>query len=276
MRRHTLLGGLATLGLLLAVGSGAAEPEGTRVVARVNQVDITYADLKLRVEVMEQERGPMPTERYGDILRALVREEILAQAVDRDGLEKEPAMRRRVELARRQVLIEELLRRRVAARSQLSDEELRKAYEENKPLFTTEGVAVSHILVKTEAEAQEIRKALDQGKPFAEIAKAASLDAGSAESGGDLGVVSQGQTEPEFETAAFALKAGELSAPVKTQYGYHILKGGAHSTTLQPFEEAKPKLQEMLGRQRQRDALIATMAELEKQSQVELFEDRLK
>jgi parvulin-like peptidyl-prolyl isomerase len=276
MRRHTVLGGLAALGLLLAVGSGAAEPEGARVVARVNEADITYADLKLRVEVMEQERGPMSTDRYGDILRALVREEILAQAADREGLEKEPTMRRRVELARRQVLIEELLRRRVAAKSQLSDEELRKAYEENKPLFTTEGVAVSHILVKTEAEAQEIRKVLVEGKPFAEIAKAASLDAGSAESGGDLGVVSQGQTEPEFETAAFALKAGELSEPVKTQYGYHILKGGVHSTTLQPFEEAKPKLQEMLGRQRQRDALMATMTELEKQSRVEIFEDRLK
>lgn len=265
---------LAIVGVLAGM-AWAGEPEGTRVLARVNGADITYADLKVRVEMMETDRGPVPAARYKEILRALVREEILAQAAVAAGMDKEPSLVRRMEVAKRQVIIEELLRRRVAARTQIGDEELRKVYEDNRDAFTAEGVQVSHILVKTEAEAEAVKQELGQGKSFAELAKAKSQDTGSADSGGDLGMVSRGQTEPEFEEAAFALKDGEISQVVKTQYGYHVLKGGARSKNVQSFDEVKARLAEMLGRQKQRDALVGTMADLEKESKVELFEDRL-
>jgi peptidyl-prolyl cis-trans isomerase C len=88
--------------------------------------------------------------------------------------------------------------------------------------------------------------------------------------------VGRGQTEPEFEAAAFALKEGELSGIVKTQYGYHILKGGPHAATVQPFEEVKDKLREMLGKQKQRDALMVTMREFEQKATTHYFEDRLR
>jgi peptidyl-prolyl cis-trans isomerase C len=269
--------GLLSLALvaLCAAGAWAGQPEAGRVVARVNAVNITYADLKLRVEMLEQDRGPVSPTRYKEILRALVREEILAQAAVTDGLEKEPPLQQRIEVAKRQVLIEELLRRRVAARSQVAEGEMKKVYEDNKEAFSAEGVTVSHILVKTEAEAEAVKKELEEGKSFAEVAKVKSQDAGSAENGGDLGVVSRGQTEPEFEEAAFALKNGEVSGIVKTQYGYHILKGGTHSKTVQSYDEVKPRLAEMLGKQKQRDALMGIMADLEQQSKVELFEERL-
>ena len=259
-----------------AAAAADAAADGSRVVATVNQVDVTYDDFKVRLQLLEQDRGPVPPERYAEILRALVREEILYQAALAQHLDEDASVKQRAEVARRQVIVEELLRRKVEAASQVTDEDARKAYEQNQALFSAETVAVSHILVKTESDAEAVQAELKTGKAFAEVAKEKSQDQGSAEKGGDLGMVGRGQTDPEFEAAAFALKEGELSGIVKTQYGYHILKGGPHATTVQPFEEVKDKLREMLGKQRQRDALMLTMKELEEKATTEVFEDRLR
>lgn len=280
MRGWTRTGMCLLVLILWASAAEAAAPEGQadgrRVVARVNQVELTYDDFKARLQMLEQERGPIPPERYGEILRALIREEILYQVGIAQRLDEEAAIKQRLEIARRQVIVEELLRRKVEAASRVTDEEARKAYEENQPLFSTETVGVSHIMVKTENEAEAVQAEIKAGKPFAEIAKEKSQDTGSAEKGGDLGMVGRGQTEPEFEAAAFALQEGEISATVKTQYGYHVLKGGPHATTVQPFEEVKDKLREMLGKQKQRAALMLTMTEFERGASTELFEDRLR
>ena len=274
-----MLIGLLALGLW-AASADAAAADGAggspRVVAKVNQVDVTYDDFKIRLQLLEQERGPVPPERYGEILRALVREEVLYQAAVAQHLDEEAIVKQRAEVARRQVIIEELLRRKVEASSQVSDEEARKAYEQNQSLFSSETVGVSHIMVKTESDAEAVQGELRAGKTFADVAKEKSQDQGSAEKGGDLGTVGRGQTEPEFEAAAFALKEGELSGIVKTQYGYHILKGGPHATTVQPFEEVKDKLRDMLAKQKQRDALMLTMKEFEQNATTQFFEDRLR
>ena len=274
-----MLIGLLALGLW-AASTDAAAADGAggspRVVAKVNQVDVTYDDFRIRLQLLEQERGPVPPERYGEILRALVREEVLYQAAVAQHLDEEAIVKQRAEVARRQVIIEELLRRKVEASAQVSDEEARKAYEQNQSLFSSETVGVSHIMVKTESDAEAVQGELRAGKTFADVAKEKSQDQGSAEKGGDLGTVGRGQTEPEFEAAAFALKEGELSGIVKTQYGYHILKGGPHATTVQPFEEVKDKLRDMLAKQKQRDALMLTMKEFEQNATTQFFEDRLR
>lgn len=275
--KRVTVGTIALLAWALTAEAAPAErTDGGRVVARVNQVDLTYDDFAVRLRLVEKERGPVSPERYGEILRSLVREEILYQAATAQQLEADAEVKQRIAVARRQVIIEELLRRKVDAAGVVTDDEVRKAYEENKPLFSTETVGVSHIMVKTEGEAEALRVDLLAGKSFAELAKQKSQDQGSAEKGGDLGMLSRGQTEPEFEAAAFALKEGEISGVVKTQYGHHILKGGPHATTVQPFDEVKEKIREMLAKQKQRDVLMLTMAEFEKQATMELFEDRLR
>ena len=254
----------------------AGEPDVDRVVARVNQAEITYGTFKIRLEEIQQERGPIPAERQGELLKALVREEVLFQEATAGQLELDAAVKARVEVARRQVLVQELLRRQVKKLGQVTDEDVRKMYDENKPLFTAETVGASHIMVNTETEAEAIRKELADGKDFAELAKAKSQDTGSADNGGDLGMLSQGQAVPEFEAAAFALKEGELSPVVKTQYGFHIIKGGAHKQVTQPFEEVKGRLRETLEQQRQLDGVLAYIGDLEHHAKIELFEDRLK
>ncbi len=271
-------------GLLLVAAAGASawaadapapEPESSLVLARVNGVAITYGDLKLRVEMLGQASDSLPLERRRELLRALVREEILAQEADKVKLSEEPAIKERLEELRRQVVIEELLKRNVASRVQIGDADLHRAYDENTEMFTIEEVGASHIMVKTQAEAEAIRLELLAGKDFAELARATSQDTGSAAKGGDLGMLGRGQTAPEFEEAAFALKEGEISQVVKTEFGYHIIKGGKHTRVTRPFEEVKDQLRQMLMQRKQREALLAYMGELEKAAKTEIYEDRL-
>ena len=280
MRRWAIVSVGVLGGILWALSVGAAAPEGQedakRVVAKVNMVELTYDDFSQRIKMLESERGPVAPDRYAEILRAMVREEILYQAAIGQGLDMKEDVKKRLEISRRQVLIEELLREKVTPASQVTEEEVKTAYEENKSQLTTEAVKVSHIMVKTEAEAEVIQTELKAGKSFEELAKTKSQDAGSAEKGGDLGMLSRGQTEPEFETAAFALQDGEVSGVVKTQYGYHIIKVFAHETTLQPYDEVKGRLREMLEKKKQRDVLMKTMAEYEQGAKTEVYEDRLR
>ena len=280
MRRWAVVG-IGVLGAILwALSVGAAVPEGEggakRVVATVNTTELTYDDFMQRIKMLELERGPVAPDRYVEILRAMIREEILYQAAVGQQLDAKEEVKKRLEISRRQVLIEELLRQKVTPASQVTEEEVKRAYEDNKIQLTTEAVKVSHIMVKTESEAETIQAELKAGKSFEDLAKAKSQDAGSAEKGGELGMLSRGQTEPEFETAAFALKDGEVSGVVKTQYGYHIIKVLSHETTLQPYDEVKNRLREMLEKQKQRDVLMKTMAEYEQGAKTEIYEDRLR
>lgn len=281
MRRQVLM---ATIFLVAAASGLSAAAEGPasgdadakRVVARVNQVEITYGEFKQRLETLQQQRGPIPPEQYKDVMRGMIQEEILLQDAGAEGLDQDAAVKAKLEQARRQVLIEELLRRTVLAHAQVTDEEARKMYEDNKRLFSTETVRISHIMVKTETQAETLLKELQAGKDFAELAKAKSQDVGSAEKGGDLGELRHGQAVQEFEDEAFRLKEGELSPVIKTQYGYHILKGGVHATVVEPFDEVKGQIRKTLLQQKQQEAFAAFLADLEKKAKTDLFDDQLK
>jgi EpsD family peptidyl-prolyl cis-trans isomerase len=251
-------------------------PEASQAVARVNQVEITYGQFKSRLEEIERQQGPVPREKWPDVLRGLVQMEVLFQGAIADGLDKDAAVKARLEQARREVLIQALIQRKVITQVRVTDEEVRKRYEESKPLFSAETVTTSHIMVKTEAEAEAILKELQAGRDFAELAKSKSQDTGSAEKGGDLGAIRRGQTVPEFEEAAFRLKDGEVSPVIKSEYGYHVLKGGPHSTVTQPFDEVKERIRQMLLQEKQRETFMALLADLEKRAAPEVFEDRVR
>ncbi|MBZ5200082.1 peptidylprolyl isomerase [Planomicrobium chinense] len=107
----------------------------------------------------------------------------------------------------------------------ITDEEVKSYFEENKEsLAQPEQVEASHILVETKEKADEVAAKLDNGEDFAELAKEYSTDTATAESGGDLGAFGTGEMAPEFEEAAFAMKTDEISEPVETEYGFHIIK----------------------------------------------------
>ena len=131
---------------------------------------------------------------------------------------------------------------------EITDDEIKTYFEDNKASFDTpEQVEASHILVEDEKTAKEVKKKIDEGGDFAELAKEYSTDTQTAENGGELGYFSTGQMVEAFDKAAFAMKVDEISDPVKTDYGYHIIKvTGKKEAKEATLEDSKAKIKEDL------------------------------
>ncbi|CAI8768842.1 MULTISPECIES: peptidylprolyl isomerase PrsA [Bacillus] len=139
-----------------------------------------------------------------------------------------------------------------AIESSITDKELKENYKPE--------IKASHILVKDEATAKKVKEELGQGKSFEELAKQYSEDKGSAEKGGDLGYFGPGKMVKEFTDAAYKLKKDEVSEPVKSQFGYHIIKV-TDIKEQKPFEEEKANIKKDLVEKKKQDPQF--MAELQ-------------
>lgn len=157
----------------------------------------------------------------------------------------------------RSQLIAEKVFENVTKDATVTDAEVQKYYDDNKAQFTTpESRDVAHILVDTKKQAEDIYQQLQNGADFAALAKKYSTDTASAKDGGKL-TDERGSFVPEFEQVAFALKTGEIGRPVKSQYGWHVIKALADTKpkTTTPFAEAKATIKEQL-LQEQRNKLM--------------------
>jgi parvulin-like peptidyl-prolyl isomerase len=154
-------------------------------------------------------------------------------------------------------LVSEKLYRKVTEDVKVSDKEIREQYDSNKSQYVQpESREVRHILVQKKALADQLEAQLKAGASFAALAKKYSKDPGSASNGGKL-TVTKGQTVPAFDKTAFALKKGETSQPVKTQYGYHIIQAlsAVKASTKTPLSKVKSSIKGQLEDQKKRDAL---------------------
>lgn len=123
---------------------------------------------------------------------------------------------------------------------EITDETAKTFYDENSQLFNPEEIKASHILLDEEDEARDIIKKLEEGEDFAELAKQYSTEPIAKETGGDLGYFSKdANLVPEFKEAAFALEVGQISEPVKTDFGYHVIKVEDIKREHKEFEEVK-------------------------------------
>ena len=155
----------------------------------------------------------------------------------------------------------------------ITDAEVKKFYDENPEYFAVpEQMNASHILVKTEEEAKEILKMLKEGKDFGMLAQEKSTDPSAKQNNGNLGFFGKGQMVPEFEAAALALKEGAISEPVKTQFGYHIIKlhKKEQAKTLS-FEEAKADIKKGLQDEKAKEELEVYVKGLVAKAKVEKF-----
>ncbi len=205
-----------------------------KILARVGGLTVTEAELI----GMMQALGPR-AEQYAspEGRRALV-EELVAQKLflldaQKNLYEAEAPFREQLKRAKENLLTEYAIRKAIE-RVDVKEEEVRAFYDENLDKFSQgETVNASHILVESEEKATEIAEAIKAGNITFEEAAAAHSSCPSKEAGGNLGEFGRGQMVPEFEEAAFSLAVGEVSAPVKTQFGYHVIRLNAKN-------EAKP------------------------------------
>ncbi|PAE34985.1 peptidylprolyl isomerase [Bacillus sp. 7884-1] len=140
------------------------------------------------------------------------------------------------------------MRKLIEPQIKITDEELKTYFDENKDsLGEAEQVKASHILIEDESTAKEIKQKLADGADFAELAKEYSTDEGSKENGGELGFFPRGTMVTEFEDVAFSLPINEISEPVKSDYGYHIIKVEEKKEAKEAnFDESKAAIKETL------------------------------
>ncbi|TJZ69030.1 peptidylprolyl isomerase [Chitiniphilus eburneus] len=232
--------------LAVAVTLALSTAGAFAAVATVNGVAIpdNRADFFVK-QVTERGQKDTP-ELRSRVKEELVRNEVLTQEAVRKGLDKNADVQTRVDLARQQVLVGALVNEYVKA-NPVSEAELKKEYDRIKANISGKEYKARHILVKDEAEAKAIIADLKKGKKFEDIAKAKSMDKGSAQNGGDLGWSNPNAFVPEFANALKGLQKGKLSDPVKTQFGYHIIKLDDVRDAKGPsYEEVKPELQREL------------------------------
>ncbi|HMK70372.1 MAG TPA: peptidylprolyl isomerase [Xanthobacteraceae bacterium] len=217
------LGALTIAALLFVSVAAPRAQDSDPLVARANGVDIRESDLAYAEEEIGSNIATMPPAQKRDYLISYLADVVvLSQAAEQQKLGDRPDVKRRLVFDYNRLLMEALLQD--AGRAALSDEAEHKVYEEAvKQMANEEEVHARHILVATEDEAKAIVAELKKGADFAKLAKEKSKDPGAAE-GGDLGYFTKDQMVPEFAEVAFKLDKGQISDPVKTQFGWHVIK----------------------------------------------------
>ena len=239
------------------------------VIARVNGVDIKQSDLALAEEdVGADMQAASPEAKREHLISYLADIIMVTQAADKKNLADNPDFKRRLAFLRSKLLMGYELQEE--AKTALTDEALKQTYDEAvKSMSGQEEVRARHILVEGEDEAKAILEQLKGGADFAKLAKEKSKDPGAAE-GGDLGYFTKDQMVPEFADIAFKMYPGQLSNPVKTQFGWHVIKVEDKRIKQPPeFEKVKDQIEAYLARKAQSDFI----AKLRQSAKVERFDN---
>ena len=258
---------------------GGKDSSGSGYVAKVGSSVITEEDVKKELGTLPPHiqrifTGPEGTEKFVD---ELVKKEILYQEAKKKGLEGNQDYKKKVEDFKKYTLISLLLEKEIEDKAKVTEKDVKDYYEAHKEnLATSSQIRASHILLKTEEEAKKVKEQLGKGGDFARIAKEKSLDTGSAKNGGDLGFFSRGQMVPEFERAAFSLNVGEVSSPVKTQFGYHIIKvTDKKQEPVAEFEKMKDPLTQKVTAEKQKEVFDSYLNSLKKTYSIEIRKEAI-
>ncbi len=223
------------------------------VLAKVNGQEIRQSD----VTIAEEELGPSlaqmdPSTRKDNVLSFLIDMKIVAKAAEDKKVADREEFKSKLAFARNRLLMDSLLG--TEGKEALTDANMKKVYEDAaKQISGEQEVHARHILVESEDEAKKIAEELKKGANFAELAKKSSKDPGAAD-GGDLGFFTKDQMVPEFSKVAFELEPGKISDPVKSQFGWHIIKVEEKRNRQAPsFDQVKPQIEQYVVRKAQAD-----------------------
>lgn len=259
---------VASVGAALAQGAApapaaapAAAAASDPVVATVNGTPIRASEVAIAAEdigagLPPQLQGPQRDE-Y--ILSFLTDMTLIAKAAEALKLDQSPDFQQRLAYLRTKALMETMMTQE--AKKAVTDELKRKTYEEFvKSAPAEQEVHARHILVEDEAKAKEIAKKARAGEDFSKLAKENSKD--SAEDGGDLGYFTKEQMVPEFAEAAFKLEKGQVSDPVKTQFGWHVIKvEDKRQKPVPTYEQVQDQVEQYLVRKAQAEMVTKLRAD---------------
>ncbi|MBI1206062.1 MAG: peptidylprolyl isomerase [Azospirillum sp.] len=267
----------AALGFSLAPAAWAAEPapaavksEEDPVVARVDGGEIRRSEVMQTVANLPAQVRDMPVQMlFGAVVDQLINAKLIAAAGYKENLAETPEVKERMKRAEQRAVQEVYLTRAMAGK--ITPEALEQRYQhwltENPP---QDEVHAAHILVASEAEAKALIKEIKAGGDFAKLAKEKSTDTAAAAQGGDLGFFTRDAMVPAFADAAFAMKPGQISeSPVKTQFGWHVIKVvDRHQGTAQAFDAVKGELENDLSQ----EIVSGVIEELRAAAKIERFE----
>lgn len=215
-----------TLALAGAAFGGASLPSFAedKVVATINGKPVTDADLAIAEGEIGSDMGSLPVlQKRMSLLEFLIDNQLFAEAAEGEKLAQGADFDQRLQYLKRKALRELYFDKVI--KSQVSEADARKIYDDQvKLLKPEEEVSARHILVETEDKAKDLKKKIADGGDFIALAKDNSKDPGSKDDGGNLGYFGHGQMVQEFEEVVFKLDKGAVSEPVKTQFGWHLIK----------------------------------------------------
>lgn len=203
------------------------------------------------------------------VVDELINQEVLYLEALEKGLDKEEAFVTELEKVK-EGLVKQYALNNLLINISASEDEILNFYNENKEKFQKpESVVASHILIDTEDKANDIIKEINEGLAFEDAAQKYS-SCPSKEQGGNLGEFTKGQMVPEFEEAAFSMELNTISDPVKTQFGYHIIKlMSKNEEALSTFDEVKDQLNQQVLGMKQQEAYLNKTNELKQKYEVE-------
>ena len=253
-----------------------------KVVLTVGDEKITAAEFDLLIDSLPPQAQAQFRNQKRTFADSLVRLKVLYQEAHKQKMDENPKIQRQVELQKENIVASALMQEMIA-NAQVDDATARQYFDQHKSDYET--AHARHILIRIKgsplpvqpgkkdltdeealAKVQELRKRLLAGEDFAALAKAESDDVRSGANGGDLGPEKHNQTVPPFDQAIFSLPIGQISEPVKTQFGYHIIK--VEQREVKTFDEVKPEIEKRLRPELARSAV----ENLEKKTTVVLDE----
>lgn len=288
--------GLLVLGFLL-VGCAsltAHSPENSpqEILAKIGNHIITLSEFEERINALPSHRRQRLLNNKKQkikFLKRVVEIYVCSLEARKKGLDRDKLIQFRIQDAVDTILAREYIKREVFDNITISDKEVEEYYKTHLQEFTRpEQVRARHILVKVNPKGkpeewekalirvQELKRELDKGADFATLAKKNSDDSRTKTRGGYLGYITKGKFAPEFSEAAFSLKVGEISEPVKTSQGYHLIKvEDKRPEKIRPLNEVKEYIKSKLREKKERAEVKKTIESLKKEYKVILNTDLL-
>lgn len=271
MKTVTLFKILAGAAGMAFIVMGSVSAQG-KILATVNGAEITEKDVEIaRSEIGEQLSNIPAAQQKRELVLYLIENQLLASAAEKENMHEGPEADARLKYYRRRALHDAYYHKNI--RLAVDETAMRKVYDEEvAKLEPQEEFRARHILVKTQEDAFEVIERLNRGGDFADLAKELSTGP-SGPQGGDLGYSAKGRMVPEFEKAALALKKGEVSEPVKTQFGWHVIKLEDKRMKEPPsFNDVKGSMKSGMIRQK----AIEVITGLRKDAKIDILDEDVK